>query len=603
MTSEPDEITLSTHRRATALLQAGRPGEALALFDLAISRQPQFAHAHAGLGLALAATGEHAAAVAAVANAVKLDPQGASPVLLQLGYQFLQSGRPDDSLAAFSRLLAEQPGDVAARLGRVMALIGISRYDLALPEIAALRSATPSIDYLPGVHFHAQLQCCDWSTYDASIAELSDAVRCKQRVDPPHAFIAYSTSPAEQQLCAETFVAERCTADSPPVPRMPAQSLADRSHPKLRIAYLSSDLRDHAVAQLLVGVFEAHDRERFEIFAFSSGPDDGTELRHRLQRSFDRFIDVFAWPDRAIATRMAELGIDIVIDLGGHSSGGRTRVLSFRPAPIQISLLGYPGTLATDYVDYLVADPIVVPAESRDHYAEQIIYMPDSFLPTAGAPVMAPVPTRAAAGLPENGFVYCCFNAPYKISPRMFDAWMRVLEAVPGSVLWLRDASEFVRRNLGAEAARRGVDPARLLFAARTPGRAEHYARFSLADVFLDTSPYNAHTTAAESLGLAVPLVTLKGATFAGRVAASLLEACGVAELAVNTMAEYEHRAIELARNPEQLGRLKERLRSASSQAALFDPVRYCRSLETALRTAWSRYERGEPAAALVIER
>ena len=603
VTSYTAAETAEAYQRATALLNAGHPRQALALFETIVARQPQFARAHAARGLALAAIGEHEAAVAAVGNAVTLDPQGASPLLIHLGYQFLQSGQPAASLAAFGRMLAEQPGHLAATQGYIMALIGANRFDEALPGLAALLRAAPTVDYLPGVYFHAQLQCCDWGTYESSVAAISTGVRRGQRIDAPHAFLAHSNSPAEQRLCAETYVADRCMPDPPPLLRNGA-----RRPSKLRLAYLSADLRDHAVGQLMAGVFEAHDRARFETYAFSCGPDDDSDLRRRLQRSFDHFIEVGSWSDRNIAMRMVELDIDIAIDLGGHSSGGRTRVLSYRPAPIQMSLLGYPGTLATDYVDYLFADSIVVPTDQRSHYAEHLINLPASFLPTDGAPIKAHVPTRAAAGLPQRGTVYCCFNSAYKISPLMFDIWMRVLESVPGSVLWLRGAaspngSEIVRRNLSAEAARRGVDPARLVFAPRTPSRADHYARFSLADVFLDTSPYNAHTTAAEALGLAVPVITLKSPAFAGRVAASLLEACGLSELAVDTPSEYARRAIELGRDEVQLGQFKERLRRAATQSALFDPVEYCRNLEAALRMAWARYERGEPAATFDVER
>ena len=583
---------------ANALMNAGQPGNALALFDRLIALQPELPNAHAGRGLALAATGADDAAIAAVGRAVELDPRGAAPVLIHLGYQFLQMGRPSASHAAFCRLLAAQPGQLDATQGCIMALFGMSRFEEALPGLRALKTAMPGIDYLPGVCFHAQLQCCDWSDYQTAAADISERVRRKERAEAPHAFFAHNDSPAEQRLCAQTYVADRCTADSPPLARPPAQP-----HAKLRIAYLSADFRDHAVGQLLAGVFEAHDRERFETFAFSCGPDDASDLRRRLERGFDHFINVFSWSDRAIAARMMDLGIDVAIDLGGHSSGGRTRVLSFRPAPVQMSLLGYPGTLGSNYVDYLIADSIVVPAEQREHYAEQLIYLPGSYLPTDGAPSMSSVPTRDAAGLPADGIVYCCFNAPYKISPGLFDVWMRVLHAAPRGVLWLREASEVVRRNLAAEAERRGIEPARLIFAARTATRAEHYARLSLAHVYLDTSPYNAHTRAAEALGVAVPVVTLRGCSFVGRVAASLLEACGLGELAVDTMAEYEHLAIELARSAQTLANLKERLRLARTQASLFDPVRYCRHLEAALLVAWSRHERGEPAATLTIER
>jgi protein O-GlcNAc transferase len=579
------------------LMRADLPGDALSLYERILALRPEMANALAGRGLALARTGADEAAIAAVSHAVELDPTGAAPVLVHLGYEFLQTGRPERAHAAFCRLLTLQPGQVVAEQGRVMALIGMGRFDEALPGLHALRAVTPAIDYLPGVHFHAQLQCCDWSAYERTAAAITDLIRRGARAEIPHAFLAYSESPSEQRMCAQIYVADRCIADAPPLTKalVPA-------HAKLRIAYLSSDIRDHAVGQLLAGVFEAHDRDRFETYCFSSGPDDATELRRRLEGSFDQFINVLTWSDRAIATRMTELAIDIAIDLGGHSAGGRTRVLSFRPAPVQISLLGYPGTLATNFVDYMIADAVVVPAADRIHYAEQLIYLPDSFLPTDGAPKMAAIPARGAAGLPPNAFVYCAFHAPYKISPKLFDSWMRVLSAVPDAVLWLREGVEIVRRNLEKEAVRRGVDPARLIFAPRTATRAEHFARLSLADVFLDTSPYNAHTTAAEALGVAVPVITVRGTTFAGRVAASILEACDMRELAVDRLPEYERLAIDLARDAQLLADLKQRLRRARTQAAFFDPLRYCRHLEQGLLMAWSRHARHEPPATLIVE-
>jgi predicted O-linked N-acetylglucosamine transferase (SPINDLY family) len=592
----PDDVPALT-QLATMLLRAGRHGEALRCYQRTLALRPDLANAHAGRALALARTGADQEAITAVSRALELDP-GAAPMLLHLGYEFLETGRPASAHGAFCRLLAMQPGQTDAELGRVMALIRMNRFDEALPGLEALRAITPAVDYLPGVHFHAQLQCCDWSNYAETAAAIADLVRRGARADIPHAFLAYSESPSDQRMCAQIYVADRCTADTPPLARPPAQAKL-----KLRIAYLSSDIRDHAVGQLLAGVFEAHDRGRFESYGFSSGPNDATQLRRRLEGSFDHFVDVLAWSDRAIAARMMELGIDIAIDLGGHSSGGRTRVLSFRPAPLQISLLGYPGTLATDYIDYMIADAVVVPAADRSHYAEQLIYMPDSFLPTDAAPKMAAVPLREDAGLPRDAFVYCGFHAPYKISPRLFDAWMRILGAVPDGVLWLREGGQTVRHNLEREAARRGIDPARLIFAPRTATREEHFARFSLAHVFLDTSPYNAHTTAAEALGVAVPIVTLRGSTFAGRVAASILEACGMRELAVETLAEYEQLAIDLARNPPLLAQLQEQLRRARTQAAFFDATRYCRHLEDALIMAWSRHARGESPATLNVER
>src|ERR1700761_5863059 len=312
-----NEEILDLYRRANAELNAGRAREALALFDQVIAHRPGFAQAHAARGLALAATGLGEEAFAAVAQGVKLDPTGASPVLLHLGFQFLQTGRPGPALACFTLLVSNQPGNLAATQGKIMALIGLGLFDEAAPILAALRASGQNFDYSLGILFHAQLQCCDWSEYDKIAAAIRDGVQLRARIDTPHTFLAHSDSPALQRTCAEVYVQDRCMPDAPPLPRKPHPA-----HGRIRIAYLSSDFRDHAVAQLMAGVFEAHDKERFETYAFSSGPQDGSELSLRIQRSCEHFIDAHSWFDSALAARMAELEIDVAIDLGGHSAGG-----------------------------------------------------------------------------------------------------------------------------------------------------------------------------------------------------------------------------------------------------------------------------------------
>jgi len=423
-------------------------------------------------------------------------------------------------------------------------------------------------------------------------------VRRGERADSPFSFIAHSTSPADQRRCAQIYAADRCSVKAPAT-RPPLR----RERSRLRIAYLSADLRNHAVGQLMAGVFESHDRSRFEMYAFSAGPDDGSEIRRRLVRSVDHFVEVAAMQDGAIAARMAELSVDIAVDLGGHTTGSRTRVLAYRPAPVQVAFLGFPGTLGADFIDYIIADRHVVPASDRIHYTEQVIHLPDTYLPNDFAPTIHSPPTRTEAGLPPSGFVYCCFNAPYKYSPAMFEVWMRILKAVPDSVLWLREASATAIRNLGKEAERRGIAVGRLLYAAKVSKLADHYARLSLADIFLDTHPYNAHTTASDALGAGVPVITLRGNTFCSRVATSLLHAVELGHLSVETPEQYERLAIDLARAPGKLADLKARLGHARSRAPLFDPVRFCRHLESAYLEIWMRHQRGEAPAALSVQR
>jgi protein O-GlcNAc transferase len=599
--AEPrDAPALAAFGRARVL--AGDVAAGLNAFDRALWLQPGLASAHAGRGLALAAAGRGADALVAYQRAAELDPADPA-IFLDVGRLLLRMGWMANACAAFGRALELKPDDRLALEALAKALMRLDRHEEALSKLSQLLAQGAGPDDLTGCRLHAQLQICDWAQVDAASAAITERVRRGEPADSPFAFLAHSHSPADQRHCAEAFVADRCT-----VKRSVQRREKRGSDGRLRIGYLSADLRQHAVGQLLAGVFESHDRRRFETYAYCACADDGSSLRRRLKRSFDRWVDVSALQDVAVAALMAEHSIDIAVDLGGHTTGSRTRVLAHRPAPVQVAFLGFPATLGAAFIDYIVADRYVIPEAERVHYAEQVIYLPDSYLPhdrlmpPEVAPTRATVPTRAAAALPPRGVVYCCFNAPYKISPFVFETWTRVLRAVPESVLWMREASPAANRNLRAAAAGHGIDPPRLIFAATEPDPAQHLARMSLADIFLDTHPYNAHTTAADALAAGLPVITLRGRTFASRVATSLLNTVGLGELSVETPDAYVDLAIELGGAPERLGALKSRLRSAHATAPLFDPVRFCRHLETAFLEIHARYLEGEAPAALWVD-
>jgi predicted O-linked N-acetylglucosamine transferase (SPINDLY family) len=580
-----------------AAIAVGRASRALAAFDQALLLHPTLAKAYAGRGLALAAAGQGSAAIAAYEQAAQLDPRDAN-VFMEVGQLMLRLGRFGNAHAAFCAALELRPDDVAAQEGRVATLTSLNRYEEALPGLAALRASAPSLDYLPGLELFAQLHCCEWSGLDAASRDITERIRRGERADTPLSFIAHNDSPADQLLCAQIYVADRCSI------RPPATRQFERaSRPRLRVAYLSADLRNHPVGQLLAGVFESHDRSRFETYALSAGLDDGSTLRQRLEHSFDHFIDVSEMQDAALAARMAELSIDIAVDLGGHTTGSRTRVLAYRPAPIQVSFLGFPGTLGADFIDYIIADRHVIPEAHRSHYSEQVIYLPDCYLPNDFAAQVNSPPSRPEAGLPATGFVYCSFNAPYKLSPSMFDLWMRILKEVPDGVLWLRETSSTARQNLAKEAGRRGIDPARILYAPIMRAHAEHHARLALADVFLDTHLYNAHTTASDALRAGVPVITTPGRSFASRVATSLLHAVELGHLSVQSPDDYVQLAIALARTPSALAELRAHLRRVHASAPLFDTARFCRHLEAAYSEIGARFKRGEKPSALWVER
>jgi predicted O-linked N-acetylglucosamine transferase (SPINDLY family) len=373
-------------------------------------------------------------------------------------------------------------------------------------------------------------------------------------------------------------------------------------HEKLRLAYLSADFQAHATAFLIAELIERHDRSRFEVHAISFGRDDASAMRARLRSAFDRFHDVGAMSHEAIARLIRELEVDVAVDLKGYTQHARPDVLRYRPAPIQVSYLGFPGTMGGDFIDYVIADPIVLPFSEQPFYTEQIVHLPDCYQPNdTKRPTAKATLTRSEAGLAEGAFVFCSFNNNYKINPAVFDVWMRLLAQVPESVLWLLRANETAETNLRAHAQERGIAPTRLIFADRT-SLDQHLARHRLADLFLDTLPCNAHTTASDALWAGLPVLTCRGRSFAGRVAASLLQSVGLPELGCTNLADYEALALKLATDPLMLGQLRQRLAQNRAHARLFDIDRYRAHIEAAYRRMWEIRQDGPPQS-FAVER
>jgi len=590
---------------ANAYLRQNKPEAALTAFDAALCLAPTLPKAHAGRANALEALGRAGEAIDAFHEAIRLDPAD-QYAYLNGGRMMLKLGNGASALTAFEAVLALDANHLLAKEGRAKALVSLGRHEDASPALAELCKCAPQIPYLPGYYFHSQMHCCDWREFDSTSRDICARVIRGERAQVPLGFLAHSTSPEEQRLCAQVYAAAECSVEPSPTPRM-TQSLSRGDsgsgvhRGRVRIGYLSSDFRDHPVGQLCAGLFESHDRSRFETFGLCASLDDGGKLRRRLERAFDHFEDLSILPDAALAARIAALQLDILIDLSGHTFASRTRVLAYRPAALQIAFLGFPGTLGSEFIDYLIADAHVIPESEQRHYAERLIYLPDSYLPSDFVASLPPAPSKVAVGLPEGAFVFCGFNAPYKLTPETFDSWMRVLGGVPDSVLWLREGSAAMQRNLAREAAGRGVDPARLIYAPRLASLPEHLARFALADLFLDTTPYNAHTTASEALAAAVPVITRPARTFASRVATSLLHAVGLGRLSVPDAPGYEHLAIDLAHSPAELAALKAHLRRVRTTAPLFDTRRFCRHLEEAFIHVLDRHRRGLQPATLAI--
>jgi predicted O-linked N-acetylglucosamine transferase (SPINDLY family) len=394
--------------------------------------------------------------------------------------------------------------------------------------------------------------------------------------------------PALQRKAALIYLTDQLS-EAPPEGERPNRDPAQ----KIRIGYYSSDFHNHATAHLMAELLASHDRQKFEVWGFSFGPDRRDAMRQRLAQTFDRFIDVHTHSDHEVAQLSRAMGVDIAVDLKGLTGDARTGIFAHRCAPLQVNFLGYPGTMALPCIDYIVADKVLIPPESQKHYSEKVVYLPHSYQVNDSQRKIADQRfTRAELGLPEQGFVFCCFNNNYKIQPQTFDIWMRLLHAVPGSVLWLFEDNPTAAKNLRLEADHRGVDPARLVFAQRMQ-LPEHLARHRLADVFLDTLPYNAHTTASDALWAGLPVLTLIGQSFAARVAASLLQAMDLPELITHSEAEYESKALALARQPEQLQALKSKIERQRKTSPLFKGQLFAKHLEAAYEAMLERHRAG----------
>ena len=505
--------------------------------------------------------------------------------------------RPDEALRSCERAIAMKPDFGDAYYNRGKALRDLGRLTEALRSHERAFLLNPGLAYVEGSILHMGMLTCDWTDLKARTERVLKGVERGARVALPFELLATSATPAQQQRCAITF----CLAEYPAVDVNAARSAYGYSHDRIRLGYFSADFHDHAVANLSAELFELHDRGRFEVFGFSydASPDDG--MRRRLRRGFDRFVEVAAKSDRAIAAMARDLAIDIAIDLGGHTGQSRPGILSQGPAPVRVHFLGYPGTLGASFVDYLIADPIVVPSEHRQFYTERIACLPDTCQVNDRRSVIADRTfTRDELGLPATGFVFCCFNGNYKIEPTVFDVWMRLLRRVEGSVLWLLAGNDAVPGNLRREAIARGVSGDRIVFAPRMP-LPDHLARHRVADLFVDTFHFNAHTTASVALWAGLPVLTCRGETFVSRIGASVLTAIGLPELVTGSIPEYETLAIELATRPDKLDAIRRKLGEHRLTYPLFDTPRFARNLENAYTQMWMRARDGLAPADILV--
>ncbi len=592
---KPDFVEV-LNNRGIALWKSRQCEAAIVEYDRALAVRPDYAEAHYNRGIVLAYLRRFAEALESYDRAVACNP-GYAEAFSNRGTLQADIGQFEAALINYDRALEIRPEFTEALNNRGGIFRKMGLHERAAQDYSRLLEINPEYEHAAGNKLYSDAWVCNWNRFIDSRTRLLAAVREGLPVALPFQVAVLSDSAEEQLACSKAHVARKYPGSAKPL-----WSGEQYRHDRIRVAYLSADFRDHATTHLMIELFEKHDQSRFDVSAWSFGPDVQDAMRTRLQKAFGQFNDVRNQSDMEIATLLRAREIDIAVDLKGFTDGCRPAIFAWRAAPIQVNYLGYPGTTGADYMDYIIGDLEVIPQDHDRFYTEKVVRLPDSYqVNDSGRVIAEQIPSHAEAGLPETGFVFCCFNNNYKITPDVFDVWMRLLKRVEGSVLWLLEDNAAASRNLRLEAEARGVRADRLVFAPRMLPP-DHLARHRLADLFLDTLPCNAHTTASDALWAGLPLLTCRGHAFAGRVAASLLRAMGLPELIAETLADYEALALKLATTPALLAGIKSRLAQNRTTQPLFDIDRYRLHIESAYVTMYERYQRSELPQAFSVK-
>lgn len=577
----PGSSEFLTHR-GLLLGQLGRHADALRSHDAALSAKPHYPEALVNRGMVLRDMRRLEAALQSYERALAIRP-GYVEALNNKGIVLGDLRRFEQAVESLQLALSLQPQNAVALNNLASTHFEAGQYEEAAHYFARLIEVDHDYPYALGSLIHSRMHVCDWTDFEKNLNSLLVQLHAGRKCAHPFQMLVLSDNPADHLLAANIYRSDITPKLAPP-------TWTRRSHTKIRVAYISADFHEHATSYLMAGLLEHHNKKEFEITALSFGPDDGSFVRARIQASVDRFVDASHMSDQAIAELIRSIEIDIAVDLKGYTKDSRPGILALRPAPVQVSYLGYPGTMGADFIDYIIADSTVIPESDHVYYSEKVVYLPNTYQATdSQRPVAAPMPQRADVGLPVEGFVFCSFNSPQKITPAMFDLWMQLLREADGSVLWLLEGTHSQVHNLRREARNCGVDESRLVFAPRLTSP-EHLSRLRLADLCLDNLPYGAHTTASDALWVGVPIVTCVGRSFASRVAASLLGAIGVPELTVQSLDEYNLLALSLARDRSKLSVIKGRLASHRDSQPLFNTAQFTQNMETVYGLIWKRH-------------
>ena len=592
--SDPNNF-LAFSNRGNILKVLMRFDEALQSYEAALLLNPSDVSALCNAAAIFNLRHEYGLSLACSERASSISPETLM-AWEEIGKTYWLAKHYEKAIIAFDRVIALDPNNLNAWLSKGNIYSEDKQFDLAQTAFQRAYEIAPQLDYLFGTKLQNALQMCDWSNLQDQTQQLISGIQEGRKVALPYNVFTLLDDP----LLIKKAISIYANGIEGGIKREIISSYPN--HQKIRLGYFSADFHDHPTAHLMAELFESHDREKFELIAFVIGRNQPDDMRARLVKAFDQFIDVEHKTDQEIAALARELQIDIAIDLKGFTQEGRTPIFMYGAAPIQVSYLAFPGTMGTSCFDYIVADPILIPKDAQNGMVEKIIYLPDSYqVNDRNRKVSLNTKLKEDYGLPSSAFVFCCFNNNFKILPATFAGWMRILKAIEGSVLWLFQDNTWAVESLKQEAANHGVDPSRLVFAERMP-LSEHLARQRQADLFLDTFPYNAHTTTSDALWAGLPVLTLMGISFASRVAARLLNAIGLPELITNTQEEYEALAIALASNPEKLAALKQKLASNRLTTPLFDTPQFTKDLERAYVQMYERYQADQPPEHLFVE-
>ena len=582
---DPNQIN-ALNNRGNALRDLKRLDEALASYDRAITLKPDFAEAHSNRGNALRDLKRLDEALASYDRAIALKPDFAD-AYSNRGFILNEHKRLDEALASLDHAHAINPHNAEAHANHGVSLKFLKRLDEALVSFERANSLNPDMDFLLGEMSYTKRSLFIWNNYQNYLNELINKINNGKKVSHPFQMLSLIDDSLVHRKTSEIYVNEKHPKNN----IFPKISRYNR-HERIRIGYFSADFRDHPVSYLTAELYENHDRNKFEIYAFSYGSGTEHEMHFRIQGAVDHFHDVRAMSDKEVVILARSVELDIAVDLGGFTRDSRTGIFAMSAAPIQISYIGYLGTMGANYYDYLLADQTIIPENNKEYYSEKIVYLPSYQVNDSKKNIPEAIFTRQDIGLPEEGFIYCCFNKTYKITPTTFDGWVKILKQVDDSVLLLFADSKTTKINLTREIIHRGIDPNRLIFGKRLP-MTEYLARYRIADLFLDTLPYNGGTTASDALRMGLPVLTCMGNSFASRISASLLNAVNLPELITTTQEQYESLAIQLALHPEKLKIIKDKLINNLPTAPLYDSALFTRHLESAYLTMYDRYQHG----------